>query len=449
MTDRRVLGILLVLCSVAAAGCGGSAEGKNENETAGTAVSSDVPGVDFVTIGQTRIETTLDLTGTLVPVRATTIVSEVDGVIESFGMSDRYAGGLTVPEARLALGIGHRVAQDDVLVQLDPTDYELALDTAIANLVVAWRQLEDLVAWKRQEEISQLSAAVTRAVAQWKKAQADLQRVKELWAPDSLGNREDALVTQAEYDSYVMQSEVALADKEQAIAALKLAEAGPTTQQFRLAEAGIMAALAAMDAQAADLKKTTIRAPYDGVITARYIDIGDSVTKMPRVEIMQIIDPRCLFAQVAVPQRYQRLVTLAQCGKLATRNQKPWIKSEGLLGVEGTVDLINELIDPATRTFCVRVTIDNRQGRLKAGGFVHVYLPLASESLAVPIESVTFDEGQPSVFVLRGDQVEKVAVELGIDDSRSYEILSGLKVGDQVAVGDVSRLVAGGTVGTK
>ena len=85
MIGRYVWGMFFVVCTLAAAGCGGAAEGKNENEeeAAGATTPSVVPGVEFVTVGQVRIETTLDLTGTLVPVRATTIVSEVDGVIKA------------------------------------------------------------------------------------------------------------------------------------------------------------------------------------------------------------------------------------------------------------------------------------------------------------------------------------------------------------------------------
>ena len=60
----------------------------------------------------------------------------------------------------LSLDIGTRVDEGEVLVKLDPTDAELALEQAEAQLNLVQKKLEDLLAWRREEEIQQLEAHV-------------------------------------------------------------------------------------------------------------------------------------------------------------------------------------------------------------------------------------------------------------------------------------------------
>ncbi len=155
---------------------------------------------------------------------------------------------------------------------------------------------------------------------------------------------------------------------------------------------------------------------------------------MPRVEILQMMDPRVLFAQVDVPEKFQDVVKLDD---IAT------VTSAGVNGkVPARIDLINAMIDPETRTFRIRVTIDNRQEILKAGGFVHVAVPINTqdEVTTVPIQAVSFADGQPSVFVLRDGVAKKTRVELGISDSNRYEVVAGVSEGDLVVIEKIAVL---------
>jgi membrane fusion protein (multidrug efflux system) len=216
-----------------------------------------------------------------------------------------------------------------------------------------------------------------------------------------------------------------------------MAKAGPTDEEVAVAQASVDAATARVAQAQEKLDDTTIHAPYDAVITDRYVDVGDRVTAMPRVEIMQIIDPRLLFAQIAVPERYQAAVELDDVAR---------VTAEGIdQSFPGRIDLINAKIDPETRTFRVRATIDNRDGRLKAGGFVHVALPVdtATDVVLVPREAVVFDEGQPAVFVYRDGQVHRQSIQLGLSDDHHYEVAKGLEAGQTVAVSKTSLLTDG------
>jgi multidrug efflux pump subunit AcrA (membrane-fusion protein) len=414
-----------VLLAAALAGCGHDAS--EQAEVAVPAIE-----VDLATVDKGSIQATVDLIGTLIPVRATTIVSDVDGIIEAFPTSDRIVeyeeDGKTMSVA-LGLDIGHRVHKGDVLVKIDPVDFQLALEMAKAQFELARRDLENLLAWKRDEEIQQLEAQLERTAAQRDKARSDLERSEKL-----LGRK---AISESEHEAAVTAFRQAQAAYEEAEAMLKMARQGPTKEQVAVAEAKVAAAEAEVAMREEDLSKTTIRAPYDAVVSDRYVDVGDRVTALPRVEIMQLVDPQVLFAQVAVPERFQQWVKL---DAVAT------VRADGVPEpVPGRVDLINSKIDPETRTFRIRITVDNRQGLFTAGGFVHVELPLrsAEQVITVPREALSFADGRPSVFVYDDGRVRRRDVELGIRSGAQHEVLTGLTVGERIAVDRIALLADG------
>ena len=417
MTRVALLLLSAVAMAVLLPGCGGRSEGMTENWSE----DEYVLRLECRAVRREPVRATLDLVGTLVPIRATTVVPDVDGVIQSFPLSSRqleFESGGANQVVPLGLDIGHEVNEGDVLVQIDPTEFQLALDAAEAELELARRSLQELHAWKRTEEVKQARGAEHEAAARNERAEADLDRARQLHAKRA--------ISQDELDEAVMDARTAAAALTRAEAALELAEAGPTPEQVAVGEARLRAAEAQVAIQQDRLDKTRLRAPYPGVIVNRYVDVGDRVTAMPRVEILQLVDPRVLFAEVDVPEKYQDVV---QLDDVAT------VTAAGVTGrVPGRIDLINAMIDLETRTFRVRVTIDNRQRILKAGGFVRVQLPIHTrrDVPTVPVKAVSFADGQTSVFVLRDGVARKTPVELGIADSERYEVVSGLAEGDLV-----------------
>jgi HlyD family secretion protein len=423
------IGGLLVLGTIALSltlsGCGSKSAGMAED------VSQDqhVMRLNCQTVRRESVCATLELVGTLIPIRATTIVSDVDGVIQSFPISTRqleFESGGANQVVPLGLDIGHQVREGDVLVQIDPIEFQLALEAAEAELDLARRSLQDVQAWKRVEEIKQARGVLEEAIARNDRAVADLSRARQLHAKNA--------VSQGAFDEALMDARTAAASLMIAEAALELAEAGPTREQLAVAEARVRSAEAQVAIQQDRLRKAKLRAPYQGVIVNRYVDVGDRVTAMPRVEILQMMDPRVLFAEVDVPEKYQDVIKLDD---IAT------VTAAGVSGeVPARIDLINAMIDPATRTFRIRVTIDNRQDILKAGGFVHVGVPIntQNEVTTVPIQAVSFADGQTSVFVLRDGVAKKTRVELGIADSKRYEVVAGVSEGDLVVIEKIAVL---------
>ena len=435
-TRGRSVGFVVALaaCSVFW-GCN-----KTQSEHEQLELSSIVPEVEVQTIGRGRIDSRLSVVGTLIPIQATTVVSDVDGIIkELFPSQESISMELDgqVRELPLGFDIGCPVTAGQPLLQIDPIDFELSVKQAEANLELARMQLANLKAWRRDEEIERLNGLVGEAQAAFDQAESDLNRTKQLVAQQA--------VADSEYDAAIMAYHRSKAVLLQAQSQLKIAEAGPTAEELAVAQAQARTAEAALEVAKEKLEKTTIRAPYDGVIADRFVDVGDRVTAMPRVEIMQIINPAVLFAQVAIPEEYQGVVKV---------NTQAEIHAVGLgKSHVGLVDLVNSKIDPETRTFRARVTIDNRQGQLKPGGFVRVEIPIlsAENSIVIARNQVSFDEGRPVVYVYKEGRVEQRQLRLGISDAQRqvYQVESGVEVGEQIAVTNLHLLSDGVEVTVK
>jgi len=431
MKTLELAALLLVAGSLlATAGCSHPAESAEEADQA--AARGDRLAVDLVRVERSEIRDTLELVGTLMPIHTTTIVSEVDGVIVGFGDAER---NVDTPGDRRAGGpplgpdIGQEVAAGSVLVEIRPLDFQLDLAAAEASYLLTQRELENLLASRRPEEIARLEAVLAQARAKLVQTEADLERSKLLMAKraTSKGNHDAAVAAHRSAEAAVRQAD----------AALKHYLATPTKEQIEVAHAALAAAKTKVDRAKADLEKTTIEAPYDGVVTERWVDIGDRVTAMPRVEIMQLVDPGVLFAEVCVPEKFQGRIQRGAMGS---------VQAEGVAeNVPACVELIGGKVDPGTRTFRVKMAIDNRARLLRPGGFVHVEMPVgaAARSLLAPHDAVTFAEGRPVVFVYQQGTVHRRPVELGIGNRQQYEITAGLEEGEQIVAGSTSLLADG------
>lgn len=389
--------------------------------------------IDAQPVSRTRLTSTLDTVGTLLPVRSTIIVAEIDGVIRSIPeslQSVQYDEDGERKSVKLVLDIGTWVNEGDVLIELEPMDYQLKLEQAEAQRNLVEKQLADLVAWRRSEEVAKLQARVVEAEAANELAEAELSRVQRL--------RESNAISVGQLDTVSAAARRSRAALAQENAELALAEAGPTEEQVAVARALLDAAVVEVRQRQHELSKTTIRAPYSGVIVDRYLDIGDRVTAFPRVEMMRLVDPCVLFAEIDVAERYISDVRM---------EDEAEVQSSGSSEVtRGSVKQINSFVDPETRTFRVRVGIDNRQGRLRPGGFVRVRLPIrsGSDALVVPRTAVTYSDGEPAVFVYRRDEcVEYRRIELGIVTKDACEILGGLSDGELVSVSNPALLTDG------
>lgn len=112
----------------------------------------------------------------------------------------------------------------------------------------------------------------------------------------------------------------------------------------------------------------------------------------------------------------------------------------------GTVDFLDNQVDPATGTLRTRATVDNASGLLSPGLFVRVRYPIgkAAEALIVPEEALASDQGRPFVFIVEQKEGKEIAVAKYVEPgpllgSRRV-IRSGITSADKVIVTGLQRL---------
>lgn len=427
--------ILLAVAGLVTAACG---DDPAETRAVVTAFRAEVV---VETVARKPVASTLELPGNLMPRKRSIIVAEVDGVIESLPKpmgslaptpeQERHLAsmGIDLRSDPLSLDLGDEVSEGAVLVELRPRDFELDLAAAEARSAKAKADLDDLMAWTRPEEIARLEARRDEVAAELANAKTELERATSL--------REGSMVSQGDYDRRFTEVRKKEAELAQARAQIELAEAGPTAAAIAVAKALVAEAESRRAIAEERLKKAVIRAPYDAVVTDRYADVGDRVTAMPRVEILEIMNLTPIIVQVGVPERFIGAVSLGD---------RVAVRAEGLQSpADGIVVLINDKVDYESRSFRTRIAIDNRDKRLKAGQFARVAFDLSSSSEALTVSStaLTYAAGRPRVFVYAGGAVHEREVAPGVTGGGRVEILSGLAAGEQVVVDDPSILADG------
>lgn len=225
--------------------------------------------------------------------------------------------------------------------------------------------------------------------------------------------------------------------------------------QDRLTYASSIAAVAvaranlqAQQAQVDRLEELTgferVVAPFDGIVTARNTDVGSLINAGaggPAQELFHMTATETLRIFVAVPELY---VPAMHAGEAAavTLDEYP-----GQV-FHGTLLRTDNAINPASRTLLVEVDVDNAEGKLLPGAyvFVHFTLPGRARSVTVPANTLLFRSEGLRVGVVHNATAELVPITIGRDYGDRVEVLSGLKVTDQVILNPSDSLISGNPV---
>jgi membrane fusion protein, multidrug efflux system len=212
------------------------------------------------------------------------------------------------------------------------------------------------------------------------------------------------------------------------------------------AEAEFKQAAAQRDNIRSLIAKKTIRAPFDGRVGIRMVNLGQVLNAGDPIVSLQALDP--IFVNFSLPQ--QQLAAVAE--GLRVR-----ISSDSQAGqvIEGEITAINPEVDSATRNVRLQATVANSAERLRPGMFVNVtvVLPDKQEVLAIPATAVQHAPYGNSVFVLKEDEngqsgtvVRQQVVELGERRGDFVAVRSGLQEGDRVVSTGVFKLRNGQAV---
>lgn len=214
--------------------------------------------------------------------------------------------------------------------------------------------------------------------------------------------------------------------------------------EMDVAEANVKVARAALARLQAERDYTTIRAPFDGVITARYVDPGALVPAATgsTQAALPVVD-------LADRDRMRVYVYLSQQDAAYVHEEDPAkVVVDGVARppIDARVSRLSNALDPRTRTMLCEIDLDHPDA-VFPGSFVHVQLHLKSDPVPmVPVEALMTTEGHLSVGQIKDGRVYFQAVTPGIDDGRRVQILSGLNGGELIAlnlpasVGDGARV---------
>ncbi len=184
---------------------------------------------------------------------------------------------------------------------------------------------------------------------------------------------------------------------------------------------------AAYDSGRLELSYTDIRAPIDGVVSARYIKLGNTIAQNAPTFRVTDLDP--LVAYVHIPEKEFRKLAPQQTAEIV-------VDALGGERFAGAISRISPTVDPKTGTFRARVEVPDPSRRLKPGMFgrVHIVYERREDALQLPRAAIVDADGEQSVFVVEDGKAAQRPVRTGLASNGWVEVVEGLDGTEKVVV---------------
>ncbi len=248
-------------------------------------------------------------------------------------------------------------------------------------------------------------------------------------------------VDDAELKAQVARAE---ADRDLARQALErtrqlVVENASSTADLERAEATARSTQAQLDLLQIRLDRTTIRAPFAGVVGQRLVSLGDYVTNSTRLVTLQTVNPqRVVFA---VPERNASILRVGQ---------EVVFRVAALPGrsFTGRVDFVDPVVQLPARTILIKAVVSNPRRQLQPGMFVEAQLAteIRPDAVIVPEDGVMLLSGATLAWVANDGKADRRQVVLGVRRPGWVEVRSGIAAGELVVVGGQERLAPGAPV---
>ncbi|MBX3235250.1 MAG: efflux RND transporter periplasmic adaptor subunit [Nitrospiraceae bacterium] len=218
-------------------------------------------------------------------------------------------------------------------------------------------------------------------------------------------------------------------------------------QDVDVAEAAYQGAKHLMEQRVVMRDYTKVRAPYDGIITARFADPGALIqvatsSATSAIPLFTIMDLNTVRVYTNVPQDDSPWIAPGKTKSTVTVKELPGHS------FSGTVTRSTLALDPSTRSLLVEIDLPNGDHALRPGTFAEVGLGLREipQALVLPPQAIVAGPKGKSVFIIDQGKAKSVAVQTGITDGRWMEITSGLNGDEDVVVVGKRKLLEGATV---
>jgi HlyD family secretion protein len=399
--------------------------------------------------------------------------------IQSVNISPKNPGLL----AELNVEQGDKVEKGQIIARMDNSDIQMRILQSQANLEQAQAQLAEIKAGSRIEDIAQAQARLSQAQAQLSiiragnrnqeidqakasvdaaKAQLELTQSR-LQRYQNLANT--GAISQDTLDQYISENKRAKANLEEAERrlslqkvgnrnedikrqeavvkqereALRKLENGNRPEQIAQAQAAVAAAKAQLKQQQVQLEDTIIRAPFAGIITQKYANIGAFVTPTTSASSSTSATSSSIVALA------QGLEVLAQVPETDIGRIKQGQEVEIIADAypdqvfKGRVRLIapEAIIEQGVTSFQVRLMIDSGVDKLRSGLNVDVTFlgDRINDALIIPTVAILTENGKTGVLIPDENQKPQFQnITLGAQIDNETQVLEGVKAGDLIFI---------------
>lgn len=341
-----------------------------EPEPAAAQSTAPPPEVEVVTMAPRQVALELDYSGRATGSQEVEVRARISGIL----LRRHYQEGAAVQEGEL-------------LFEIDPQPYEVALARARAGVQLAQAQLDS-------------------AARDWERAQAVFER---------------GAISESDHDG--------------------------VRSAYELAQASMAVARAEQDAAEIDLGYTRVRAPISGVTSREAVSEGSLVGPSEgRSLLTRIVKTDPLYVLFSIPEReYADLRGLAPSDGSPLRAEL-LVTVGDAKGVPGTVDFTASTIDAATGTVQARATFANPGARVLPGQFVRVKLTALQVSDALLVPQAAVLQGPQGTFVYTVDAQDTVQVTpivTGLAVGTDWLVTSGLSRGQRVLSNGLLKVAPG------
>ncbi len=241
-------------------------------------------------------------------------------------------------------------------------------------------------------------------------------------------------VNDAELQAQLIQAKtkVSLTSENERRAKLLIAKEAISREEYDVAFAELRSAQAQVQLVAAQIQKTSIKAPFSGKIGLRYISPGTYIT--PSTPIAKLVNSQKVKITFAVPEKYAPQIKNG--GKISfSVSGNPKIYKAAIYAIETQIEITN-------RTLQARAIADNSDGELIPGSFANIELILdvVEKALLVPTEAIIPIQNGKKVFIAKNGKATSVSVTTGTRTKDEILILDGIKVGDTLLTSGVLSL---------
>ncbi len=233
-------------------------------------------------------------------------------------------------------------------------------------------------------------------------------------------------IDRAELNAQVSQAQTQeqLAGENARRAKLLLEKEAISQEEYETAEAELKSLQAQTRLIQAQSAKTTIRAPFSGVIGLRSVSVGGYLT--PETIVANLVNTNPIKLTFSVSEQYANQVKInTQLGFTVAGDDKKYVAK---------VYAIEPGLDAATRTLQLRALVDNPKGLLRPGAFANVQLPLnqIDNAILIPTQAIIPVQNGKKVFVAKNGKAKETMVETANRTTTDVLVTSGLQNGDTV-----------------